>query len=72
MVLGAGENRGSGQFHPRNAKKKIALENQKEPLKIPINCNGKSLFNVADLVSGMWKVAPPPKKKKKKFFPGDR
>ena len=43
---------------------KRALENQK---RAPENCyrlQCKSLFNVADLVNGMWKVAPPQKKKK--------
>ena len=45
-----------GDFVPRNAKK--ALENQ---TRAPENCHRlqcKSLFNVADLVNGMWKVAP--------------
>ena len=47
---------GSGQFRPEMQKR--ALENKKEP---PENCHRlqcKSLFNVADLVNGMWKVAP--------------
>ena len=40
------------------AMQKRALENQK---RAPENCHRlqcKSLFNVADLVNGMWKVAP--------------
>ena len=48
---------GSGQFRLRNAKKELLIK--KEPLKIGIDCNWcKSLFNVADLLGGMWKVAP--------------
>ena len=40
------------------------LKNKKEPLKIAIDCNVyiKSLFNVVNLVNGMWKVAPEKKK----------
>ena len=52
--------RGSRWFRPQNAKR--ALENKK---RAPENCNRlqcKSLFNVADLVNGMWKVAPENKK----------
>ena len=46
-----------GDFSP--AMQKRALENKKEPLKIAIDCNIKAcLNNVADLVNGMWKVAP--------------
>ena len=56
---------GSRRFRPRNAnksprkEKKRALEKKKK--RAPENCHRlqcKSLFNVADLVSGMWKVAP--------------
>ena len=45
-----------GDFAPEMHKR--ALENQK---RAPENCHRlqcKSLFNVADLVNGMWKVAP--------------
>ena len=49
-----------GDFAPEMQKR--ALKNKKEPLKIAIDCNVKSLFNVADLVNWMWKVAPQNKK----------
>ena len=65
MTPGKNIHGGSGWFRPRNAKR--ALENQKRP---PENCHRlqcKSLFNVANLVNGMWKVAP---KIKIQFFPG--
>ena len=46
--------RGSRRFHPRNAKKKRALEKKKHPENLHrLQCN--SLFNVADLVSWMRK-----------------
>ena len=44
-----------GEFAP--VMQKRALKYKKEPLKITIDCNVKA-FNVADLVNGMWKVAP--------------
>ena len=55
--VGGKNNTGApGDFPPKMQKR--ALENQK---RAPENCHRlqcKSLFNVADLVSGMWKVAP--------------
>ena len=57
LWLGKKLHGGSGRFCPQNAKKR-ALENKK---RAPENCHRlqcKSLFSVADLVYGMWKVAP--------------
>ena len=54
-VPGKKLHRGSGQFRPRNAKK-----SPRKKKRAPENCHRlqcKSLFNVADLVNGMWKVA---------------
>ena len=45
-----------GNFAPKMLKR--ALKNKKEPLKIVHRLQCKSLFKVADLVNGMWKVAP--------------
>ena len=53
---------GSRRFRPWNAQK----EPSEEEKIAPENCHRlqcKGLFNIADLVNGMWKVAPPPKKK---------
>ena len=54
---------GSGRFRPPNANK-----SPRKSKRAPANCHRlqcKSLFNVADLVNGMWKVAP---KNKNLFF----
>ena len=49
--------RGLWAISPPKCKKEPS-KIEKEPLKIAIDCNCKSLFNIADLVNGMWKVAP--------------
>ena len=51
-----GENQGSGEFAP--VMQKRALENQKRAPENHHRLQCKSLFNVADLVNGMWNVAP--------------
>ena len=51
---------GSGRFRPPKCKKVRTLKNKKRAPKNchRLQCKTKSLFNVADLVNGMWKVAP--------------
>ena len=46
MIAGENYTGAPGDFAPK--KQKRALKNQKEPLKIAIDCNVKSLFDVAD------------------------
>ena len=57
-TLGSGKNLqgGSGRFRPRNAKKSPWEEKKSPESCHRLQCT--SLFNVADLVNGMWKVAP--------------
>ena len=49
---------GSGDFTSEMQKR--PLENQNWAPENPHRLQCKSLYNVADLVSGMWKLAPPP------------
>ena len=53
-----------GDIATRNAKTSLS-KIKKEPPKIAIGLQCKSLFNVADLVNEMWKEAPEKKKKKR-------
>ena len=48
--MGGGGGGGSGRLCPQNAKKRAPETRHR------LQC--KSLFNIADLVNGMWKVAP--------------